>query len=230
MQSDHVNLDPQQRQKLPADYSIVEASALTSMGPVYEVTDTEFYGASSSVAFVRHLESMSNSHASESAGPCPPQRPLTSLLHNNEYKSPFSQHSSSSGAKSRLSADRFYFRVAQRFLDAYFTNLHHIQPLIDEESFLSRCESLWFNHSDRPPLSFIALYFSMLSLGCLVTTSEDWDKHGCHRSVWSRKLLSESLNVINKLGSATDIEIAQCYYMIVRFGGLHLSQNADYHS
>lgn len=219
-----VNSKMQDRQKLSADPLVAEPSASSSLGPLSEVTDTnpntsnlEFYGASSSVSFLRHVESMSDRHASDSLslGPWPPERSLTSLVHNSETRPPLTVPSSSSATISTPPSERFYFRVAQRLLDAYFTSLHHIQPLIDEESFMSRCESLWFDHPKHPPLSFIALYYATLSVGCLVTTSEDWDKHGCHRSVWSRKLLAESLNVINKLGSATDIEIAQCYYMIV---------------
>jgi hypothetical protein len=231
LQSAPMDLDQMQRQKPPTSQSILggtvlpaSQSSVSSLEPVSEVTDTnphtsnlEFYGASSSVSFLRHLESMSNSHVSGSIEPGPPERSLPSLLHSYEFRPASMQHTSSPETSSRTPADRFYFRVAPRFLDAYFSNLHHIQPLFDEESFLSRCESLWFNNPEQPPLSFLALYYATLSLGCLVTTSEDWEKHGCHRSTWSRKLLGEALSVVNQFGSATDIEIAQCYYMIVSF-------------
>jgi len=197
-------------------------SPISSVGHISELTDTnphtrnvEFYGASSSVSFLRHVESMSNSQVSGPVEPIPSERSLTSLLHNPGFKPTSTDSTSTPGLDSKALADRFYFRVAQRFLDAYFSNIHHIQPLFDEESFLGRCESLWFNNPEQPPLSFIALYYSVLSLGCLVTTSEDWGKHGCNRTTWSRKLLGEVLSIINQLGSTTDLEIVQCYYMIV---------------
>lgn len=197
-------------------------SPMSSLGRVSELTDTnphtsnlEFYGASSSVSFLRHVESMSNGQVSGSIDPGLPERSLTSLLHNPGFKPASTHGTSTPGSDNTAPADRFYFRIAQRFLDAYFSNIHHIQPLFDEESFLSRCESLWFNNPEQPPLSFVALYYSVLSLGCLVTTSEDWGKHGCHRTTWSRKLLGEALGLTNQLGSTTDLEITQCYYMIV---------------
>lgn len=231
LQSAPIDLDQMQLQKPPTSQSsrggtvpLASQSSMSSLEPVSEVTVTsqhtanlEFYGASSSVSFLRHLESMSNSEVSGSIETGPPERSLTSLLHRTEFRPVSTQHTSSPETSSTVPADRFYFRVAPRFLDAYFSNIHHIQPLFDEESFLSRCESLWFSNPEQPPLSFLALYYATLSLGCLVTTSEDWEKHGCHRSTWSRKLLGEALSIVHQLGSATDMEIVQCYYMIVSF-------------
>ena len=175
-------------------------------------SNLEFYGESSSVAFLRHVESISNSHV---AGPS--RRSWASLLHNTQFSPDSTQNIPLPGSDSQTQANRFYFRVAPRFLDAYFSNIHNIQPLFDEESFRGRCESLWFNSPEQQPLSFVALYYATLSLGSLVLACEKWDKDSSHRFTWSRKLLNESLSVVNQLGSATDVEMAQCYYMIVSF-------------
>lgn len=199
-------------------------SAIRSWDSASDVMDTnlhtskvEFYGGSSSVAFLRHVESISNSHVAGSVADSS-EPSLASSLHNTEFRPtatappiPLSE------ANSHAHADRFYFRVAHRFLDAYFSNIHHIQPLFDEESFLDRCETLWFTTPEQQPPSFVALYYATLSLGSLVMVCEDWDKHGSHRFTWSRKLLSEALSITDQLGSATDVEMAQCYYMIVSF-------------
>lgn len=221
----------------PADQSLTndhDSTEHQSKGHTHElshdVMDTnphtnnlEFYGASSSVAFLKHVESISNSQVSGSA-----DRSLVSMLHNSESKPGSKQHNSSSRSKNQIHADRFYFRVAPRFLDAYFSNIHFIQPVFDEESFRTRCENLWFNGAQQQPLSFLALYYATLSLGSLVLDSEEWIKQGSPRFAWGRKLLDEALSAVSQRASATDIEMAQCYYMISKVYQHELNPHVAY--
>lgn len=174
----------------------------------------EFYGGASSVSFLRRVESTFNSQSIDLAATSP-QPSLASRLYNTEFKPGSTRSTSRSNPLSREYTDRFYFRVAQRFLDAYFSSIHQVEPLFDESAFLSRCENLWFGHAEKESLSFVALYHATLSLGSLVICCEDWGKFGADRFFWSRKLLDEALSIVNQLGSATDLEIAQCHYMIV---------------
>lgn len=194
-----------------------ERSSFRSGESVSDVVDTnphtsnlEFYGGSSSVAFLRHFETISNTYV-----PSAPAGPSTLTLHSTEVKSTSSTGTSFKEHDGEAHAGRFYFRVAQRFLDAYFSNIHFIQPILDEESFLRRCESLWFNNQEQHSSTFVALYYATLSLGCLVTTGEDWEKYGSPRFMLGRKLLDEALSIVNQLGPVTDLEMVQCYYMIV---------------
>ncbi|KAK5210322.1 hypothetical protein LTR41_003990 [Exophiala xenobiotica] len=195
-------------------------STITSRKAASDVMDTnlhtsnlEFYGSSSSVAFIRHLETLSNR---QTTGPADeqPERSLASLLHNTEFQ-PDTSQSTPATREAAPNPERFQFRVARRFLDAYFSNIHHIQPLFEEDDFLARCEDLWFNRPAKQPLSFIALYYATLSLGSLVMTFEDPKLFGADRFTWSRKLFNEASAILTRLGTATDVEMVQCFYMMV---------------
>lgn len=38
---------------------------------------------------------------------------------------------------------------------------------------------------------------------------------GADRFTWSRKLFNEALAIVTRLGTATDLEMVQCFYMLV---------------
>ncbi|KAJ5812862.1 hypothetical protein N7447_009885 [Penicillium robsamsonii] len=186
--------------------------------PFTEIVDTnlhtkslEFYGASSSVAFLRHVDDISGNDTSEQlVGRTEPS--LASMLHNTNFQ-PYSTPSIVSGI-SEGSNNRFYFRVGRKFLDAYFSNIHCIQPIFDQEEFLTRCEDLWFGKLERPPVSFVALYYATMSLGSLVMVWDEGKIYGGDRFSWSRKLFNQALGIVTQLGSGTDLEMVQCYYMM----------------
>lgn len=196
-------------------------STITPRSIASDVMDTnlhtsnlEFYGSASSVAFLRYVETISNC---QTTGPLagPPERSLASLLHNTDFQPDTSHSMPVAPREADLNPDRFHFRVARRFLDAYFSNIHHIQPLFEEEVFLARCEDLWFNRPGKQPLSFVALYYATLSLGSLVMTFETPEISGADRFTWSRKLFNDALAIVTRLGTATDVEMVQCFYMMV---------------
>lgn len=177
----------------------------------------EFYGSASSVAFLRHVETLSNG---QTTGPvaASTDNSMASLLHNTNFDPNTSQDMQTrlGPREAAFTSDRFYFRVARPFLDAYFSNIHHIQPLFDEEIFLTRCEDLWFGRTGKQPLSFVALYYATLSLGSLVMTLDTSEIFGADRFTWSRKLYNDVSTIMTRLGTATDIEMVQCAYMMVR--------------
>ncbi|KAK5302100.1 hypothetical protein LTR80_002966 [Exophiala xenobiotica] len=208
-------------------------STITSRKAASDVMDTnlhtsnlEFYGSSSSVAFIRHLETLSNR---QTTGPADeqPERSLASLLHNTEFQ-PDTSQSTPATREAAPNPERFQFRVARRFLDAYFSNIHHIQPLFEEDDFLARCEDLWFNRPAKQPLSFIALYYATLSLGSLVMTFEDPRLFGADRFTWSRKLFNEASAILTRLGTATDVEMVQCFYMMSKICQHELNPHVAY--
>lgn len=190
-----------------------------STAPFTEIMDTnlhtkslEFYGASSSVTFLRHVDDISgNENAEQLVGRT--ELSLASMLHNTNFQ-PCSTPSTISGIND-VSNDRFYFRVGRRFLDAYFSNIHCIQPIFDPQEFLIRCEDLWFGKLERQPVSFVALYYATMSLGSLVMVWDEVEIYGSDRFSWSRKLFNQALGIITQLGSVTDLEMVQCYYMMV---------------
>ncbi|KIW42799.1 hypothetical protein, variant [Exophiala oligosperma] len=196
------------------------------MGTNLHTSNLEFYGSSSSVAFLRHMETLSKSQATDSVRG-PSRCSLASLLQNTEFCPDMSQEPQRTPEASS-NFDRFHFRVARRFLDSYFSNIHHIQPIFDEESFLSRCEDLWFNTPEKQPLSFVALYYVTLSLGSLVMTLETPEIAGADRFTWSRRLFDTALAIVTRLGAATDIEMVQCYYMMSKIYQHELNPHVAY--
>lgn len=187
----------------------------------------EFYGASSSTAFLKHVEKISGSHVSDS-GNGKSEGSLASLLHNTNFR-PYSTPSTLTD-HTQGTNDRFYFRVARRFIEAYFSNIHCVQPIFDEEIFLARCEDLWFDKPEKQPLVFIALYYITLSLGSLVMIWDEREIYGQDRFAWSRKFYNEAVVIVTQLGSETDLEMVQCYYLIVsRMIGLCSQKGNPYH-
>jgi hypothetical protein len=215
----------QQRGATPASLAMDENSHSSSVNPTRNtssyVMDTnlhtknlEFYGSTSSVAFFRHVETLSNSQTTDpSTGPL--ELSSAALLHNTDFQHDMPQNLPVAPPEAEINTDRYHFRVARRFLDAYFSNIHYIQPLFDEEVFLIRCEVLWFSKPRKQPLSFVALYYATLSLGGLVMTFENTEIYGEDRFTWSRKLFNNALAIVTRLGTATDVEMVQCFYMMV---------------
>ncbi|EXJ67589.1 uncharacterized protein A1O5_09602, partial [Cladophialophora psammophila CBS 110553] len=189
-------------------------------------SNLEFYGSASSVAFLRHVETLSNCQTGPLAGP--PERSLTARLHNTDFQPNTSHSIPVAPREDNSNTDRFYFRVARQFLDAYFSNIHYIQPLFEEEVFLARCEDLWFNRRDKQPLSFVALYYATLSLGSLVMTFENPKISGADRFTWSRKLFNDALAIVTRLGTTTDVEMVQCFYMISKICQHELNPHVAY--
>jgi hypothetical protein len=91
-----------------------------------------------------------------------------------------------------------------------------MQPFIDKEDFVTRARELWFNRNSQPKTSFIALYFSLLSIGALV---REWDEirlDGLTRLEWSRKLFGEAQAHLNRLHYSNDLETVHCLFLMVR--------------
>jgi hypothetical protein len=181
----------------------------------HQTRSLEFYGASSSVAFLRRVHKLSGNNTCEPVvGTVNP--PLDDVLQNTNTKSLTTPNIVSSihdGCD-----ERFYLRVGRNFLDAYFSTIHCIQPIFDREAFLTRCEDLWLANIERHSSSFSALCYATMSLGSLMMVWNEKRIHGEDRFDWSRKLFSQALTIITQLGSETNLEMIQCYYMLVGYG------------
>lgn len=204
------------------------SSTITPRNTASDVIETnfynsnlEFYGLASSVAFLRHVETLSNCPLTGQVAR-PSEYSLASRLYNTDFQPDTSHQVSLAPSNTGLNSNHFYFRVARRFLDAYFSSIHHIQPLVDEDIFLARCEDLWFGRSSKQPLSFVALYYATLSLGSLVMPYETPGISDADRFMWSRKLYNEASVIMTRLGNTTDIEMVQCAYMMVNMFELQI--------
>lgn len=174
--------------------------------------NVEFYGSSSSVALLSHVQRAGGSaDAPEESSEDQDGEALVSNLHNHAF-SPTVDAALGGHRPGRVT----HYPQCRNFIMNYFTSIHFIHPFLDKTEFLSRCEKLWSQEGD--PLhtsSFAALYYSILSLGALVGPREEEPIGGISNLQWSRTFFDESIARCHRLGMVTDLDMVQCYFMLV---------------
>ncbi|KAK5168690.1 uncharacterized protein LTR77_005999 [Saxophila tyrrhenica] len=163
----------------------------------------------------------------------PQQNPsLVSALHNSAFSRKLFSTPNEAVADQRSSwrEGRFYFAQAHLFIDTYFSGLHYIHPIIDKDSFMSRANDIWFEGSASTTTSFLALYFSLMSLGALMMTWQDEVLDGHTRFQWSRRLFGEALSCLNQLQFSNDLDTVHSLYLMgttsnVLVGGVALGED-----
>lgn len=169
----------------------------------------EFYGSSSSVALLSHVQ-RAGAGAEESAEETDGEA-LVSNLHNDA----FSPAVDASLEVPQQRGCATHYPQCRPFLENYFTSLHYIHPFLDEADFMARCENLWSQKGDSlHGSSFAALYYSLLSLGALVGPRID-AIDGIGNLQWSRRFFDESISRCHRLGMVTDLDMVQCYFILV---------------
>lgn len=122
-------------------------------------------------------------------------------------------------AEAQLSAmEPAYYRQCSVFLHNFFSTMHYIHPMIDKTSFLERCEVLWSGDKEamRQHASFVPLYFSILSIGALVGYRDIEPVGGVSNQKWSRRFFNEARARFKELELATDLEMVQTFFFMVR--------------
>ncbi|KAJ0158626.1 Uncharacterized protein CTA2_11183, partial [Colletotrichum tanaceti] len=108
-----------------------------------------------------------------------------------------------------------HYPQCRHFLQSFFSGIHYVHPILDRKPFLDRCEELWARPGDaREPSSFVALYYSILSLGALVGVREGEPVDGVGNLQWSRRFFDEAKRRCDQLGMAADLEMVQCYFFL----------------
>lgn len=185
----------------------------------------EFHGNTSSVAFLGRLHKECT--ADDGSGPHEPSPnehlSLVGAFHNADF-SPLD----STGISNAVLENQFFCPQAYVFLDSYFTNLHHIYPLIEREPFMRRCEDLWQGYHERQSSCFIALYYSVMSLGALVRNWNGERLNGMSRFGWSRMLFERAQAHLGRPAFANDIEAIQCLFMMAKICQNELNPNFSY--
>jgi len=162
------------------------AEGINDLNP--HTSGQEFYGKMGIFSFLARLRQRASSHQQ-------PQHThrrssLVRYLHNTEYSTPFSPSVSSHSphredlqtlntttpgphAALQMSPDRSLELICIR---VYFTTLHLIHPVLDEKSFMHRCQSDMWNGFPAAEAdvnrSFRAIYYVVLALGAIVSTTE----------------------------------------------------------
>ncbi|OQE79313.1 hypothetical protein PENNAL_c0052G02003 [Penicillium nalgiovense] len=157
----------------------------------------EFYGSSSSVALLSHIQRTEDEPEGDVSS-------LLSTLHNPAFSPAELQTARESRREIDHPDSANWFPQCRGFLEAFFTTIHYVHPILDKNIFLQRCESLWSGSEavGQQLSSFTALYFSVLSLGALVGTRGDEPIDGIDNMQWSRKFFEKAKVCCNQIGMA----------------------------
>ncbi|KAJ9608056.1 hypothetical protein H2200_007044 [Cladophialophora chaetospira] len=206
----HISLEKSYERRTPGPASHNDGSQeVSEINP--HTLDTEFHGPTSSLAFLAavqqgpHEDTAQHNNGAQS---------LVSAFHNESF--------SPKTTRSRLVEDqppsptRYHFRQSRFFLDGYFQNLHYIHPIINKADFLSRCEDLWFGRSEGQSLSFVALYYAVMSLGAII---QEWDEEiveGMGRFEWARAMFHLASDALESTLGHNDLHTVQACIILAK--------------
>lgn len=169
----------------------------------------EFYGSSSSVAM---LVRMGDTGDPKSELQCEDEESLVSALHNPAF-SPESVEALVPAAELGTSAQSVSVSNCRIFVDSFFATLHYIHPILDKSAFLAQCELLWTCNTLSLSQSFVALYYSILSLGALLRPKEEGLIGGISNMQQSRKFFEEARKRSSPC-MVMDLELVQCNFFL----------------
>lgn len=172
----------------------------------------EFYGSSSSIALLSRVQRSGQQFQDKED-----DAHLVSSLHNATFQAtPTASHGDTPGSSSSR-AD--YYPQCRSFIENFFSTIHYIHPILDKHEFIRECEAFWSPSVNgarlQPSASFVALYYSVLSLGAIVGIREEDPIDGLSNLQWSRKFFDLSWTCCHSLGLITNLEMAQCFFMLV---------------
>ncbi|OJD37401.1 c6 transcription factor [Diplodia corticola] len=203
-----------------------EGTEIVEVNP--HTRDIEFHGHTSSVAFLDRVRQEYGYSENDSQGDLQTtcQKPsLVSTFYNHAFGT---QRTGDASGWNDVLENQFFFPQSYVFLETYFNNLHYIHPFLDKENFYSRCDDLWQGRFQNQSRSFIALYFSLVSLGALIRTWTEERLNGMGRFEWSRMLFEKAQLALGFPGSANDLEAAQAYIFMAKVCQNELNPNLAY--
>ncbi|KAL6230897.1 fungal-specific transcription factor domain-containing protein [Aspergillus navahoensis] len=201
------------RQRHSVDSPSTSCKAAYEVGVVNRHThSSEFYGGSSSIAILAQIRRVS---AVETRELPEDEEGLVSSLHNPAFSSFLSEGLQSSAEKQypveRL-ASVSHCRV---FVDTFFATIHYIYPILNKPAFLEKCELKWAGKVSSLSHSFVALYYSILSLGALLRPREEEIIGGLENVRWSKTFFDEARSRSNS-SMVTDLEMVQCHFFLAK--------------
>ncbi|KAH8883510.1 hypothetical protein GQ53DRAFT_732392 [Thozetella sp. PMI_491] len=163
----------------------------------------EFYGATGTFYFLSRLRSQASAQTPRQPEQAGTETSVVNLLHSSEYTvgSQSAAYSGSSPQPSASNGGRTHSfsrgsleqpellnvkkqsQIGREGVRLYFANLHHIHPILDQRSFISRCEAeIWLVATSKSQTAsqvrFLALYSIVVAIG-VVTADESslvvWD-------------------------------------------------------
>jgi hypothetical protein len=179
----------------------------------------EFHGRTSVVALFNGLTAFS-----PAKDPGEKQRSVVSDFHNDKFLG----QARGQGQVADISHEDTHALHALLFIDSYFKSFHFIHPILEQGWFLMRCNDLWAGRTKFLRQSFLALYFSVLSLGACVRVWTEPSINGMDRLQWSRLLFEKSERALGRSGSVNDLEAVQAPLILALLCQQQLELNLAY--
>lgn len=142
----------------------------------------ELYGSSSSIAILAQIRRASAVEGREQADD---EEGLVSTLHNPAFSSA-SAEATPSASKQDLAGQSASVSHCRLFVDSFFTTVHYIYPILAKPAFLEKCELIWAGRISSLSHSFVALYYTILSLGALLRPRDEDPIGGIDNVQWSK--------------------------------------------
>ena len=176
----------------------------------------EFHGPTSSVAFLGSIQQkVRGGRGSEpSAISHPPS--LVDALHNPGFSPQDNSAQTTNSLPASFIDKAFFSPRASMFLDAYFSNIHFVHPMVDRESVYKRSEKLWRTPVGDSSSSFVSLYLAIISLGALIKTWTEDNIMGMRRFDWSRNAFRRAAAILQKGGTRNDIETIHAHIIMAK--------------
>jgi hypothetical protein len=128
-------------------------------------------------------------------------------------------------------------RVEKLFIDAYFTNVHYIHPILLENPFKAQCARMVWSHQSGPiqggyRSQFLALYYAVVALGAINSgidqgsslakyySSVSWEDPlaaSTHRSTleWASLYFALAKQALGDIMEISSLETCQALFLMV---------------
>ncbi|GKT63838.1 C6 transcription factor [Colletotrichum tofieldiae] len=184
------------------DSSSSSEHEVDGLGQVNEHTEgAEFYGPTGTFYFLARLRSRANTQKQPEVGTHRKQSSIVNLLHSSDYSTPpdsrvLGQNPYGKGSPQSTVAKRESYQqgintdivlsaadallatdIERECARLYFHNLHNIHPILEQMTFLKRCEEEIWSRTSRPDIlmfsqmrreaRFLALYNVVIAIGAI---------------------------------------------------------------
>ncbi|OHW89712.1 C6 transcription factor [Colletotrichum incanum] len=272
---------PHEYEQRERDSSASSEHEVDGLGQVNEHTEgAEFYGPTGTFYFLARLRSRANTQKQPEVGIDRKQSSIVNLLHSSDYSTPpdsrvIGQHPYGKGSPQNTVARRESYQqginpdmvlsatdaslatdIERECARLYFQNLHNIHPILEQMTFLKRCEEEIWSRASRPDIlmcsqmrreaRFLALYNVVVAIGAITageisTLMEDHTREFLDRTGQSgeddslyppirlaRRLFERSRLHLEDICESSSLETAQTLFLMSVFGQNALKPHSCY--